>query len=439
MTVIIGFILSFIILIYGVLKGIYIGYGLFLSLLIFSVISYKMGNSFKKIIDTAWFGGKRAFVVLRIFLLIGLVTASWLAAGTIPAIVYYSMLIMNPKFYVLFAFLSSSLVSYMLGTSLGTASTIGVVLIIMARGGDININLAAGAIISGCYFGDRTSPMSSCANLLSNQTETELYPMLKGLRRTTIIPFVIVTIMYLLLSLSNPLTIVGNNILVNIQENYTINIIVLLPALIMLVLSTFQYSVRRSMVISIIVGIIISLSIQRVPPLELMKALILGYKLEPENPLVTLLKGGGLFSMLKAGLVVFISCSMAGILEGMNLFYKASLLFKKFNNRSQLFVATAITSFGSASFGGNQSIAVVMTSQIMKTVYNEKKVDKYNLANDISNTAVLFAPMIPWNIANLLPSSTLDVSATGFVPYAFYLFIPFIVNYFNIKFGQSNH
>ena len=439
MTVIIGFILSFIILIYGVLNGIYIGYGLLLSLLIFSIISYKMGNSFKKTIDTAWFGGKRAFVVLRIFLLIGLVTASWLAAGTIPAIVYYSMQIMNPKFYILFAFLSSSLVSYMLGTSFGTASTIGVVLIIMAKGGDVNLNLAAGAIISGCYFGDRTSPMSSCANLLSNQTETELYPMLKGLRRTTIIPFIIVTIIYLLLSLSNPLTIAGNDILINIQENYTINIIVLLPALIMLVLSTLQYSVRKSMVISILVGIAISVGIQGVSVVELIKALIIGYKLEPGNPLVSLLKGGGLFSMLKAGLVVFISCSMAGILEGMNLFYKASLLFKKYNNRSQLFVSTAITSFVSASFGGNQSIAVVMTSQIMKSVYNEKKIDKYNLANDISNTAVLFAPMIPWNIANLLPSTTLDVSPVGFVPYAFYLFIPFIVNYFNIKIGRSNH
>jgi NhaC family Na+:H+ antiporter len=309
----------------------------------------------------------------------------------------------------------------------------------MARSGDINLNLAAGAILSGCYFGDRTSPMSSCANLLSNQTDTELYPMLKGLRKTTIIPFIIVTVMYLLFSLSNPLAIVGNHISGDIQENFVINIIILLPALIMLVLSTLQYSVRKSMAISILAGIIISITIQGVSLGELSKALIFGYKLEASNPLVNLLKGGGLFSMLKAGLVVFISCAMAGILEGMSLFNKVSLIFKKFNNRSKLFIATAITSFVSASFGGNQSIAVVMTSQIMKDLYNDNKVDKYNLANDISNTAVLFAAMIPWNIANLLPATTLDVSPIALVPYAFYLFIPFIYNYLNIKIGHSNH
>jgi NhaC family Na+:H+ antiporter len=147
--------------------------------------------------------------------------------------------------------------------------------------------------------------------------------------------------------------------------------------------------------------------------------------------LVNLIKGGGLLSMVKTGLAVFISCSMAGILEGMDLFNKISLLFKKFNNKSKLFLATAITSFASACYGGNQSIAVVITSQIMKSIYDENNISRKDLAIDISNTAVLFAPMIPWNIAVLVPATTFDVSSVEIVPYAFYLFIPFLVNYFS--------
>lgn len=431
MLIIAGFIISFLVLMYGVFNGIYIGYGLFISLLIFSLISYARGSTINKIKNDAWNGGKRSFVVIKVFVLIGLVTASWLIAGTIPAIVYYSMKVMNPRFFILFTFLSSSLVSYMLGTSLGTASTIGVVLIIMAKGGDININLTAGAILSGIYFGDRTSPMSSCANLVANQSETELYPTLKGFRRTTIIPFIISTLIYLMFSFSNPLTVAGNNISIDLENNFTINIIVLLPAIIMLILSSFQFSVRKSMVISIITGALISLVIQGASITELLRTLISGYNLPPSNPLVNLIRGGGLLSMVKTGLAVFVSCSMAGVLEGMDLFNKISTLFRNYNNRAKILLATAITSFVSACYGGNQSIAVVITSQIMKSIYDENKISRKELAVDISNTAVLFAPMIPWNIAVLVPSTTLDVSPARIIPYAFYLFMPFLVNYFN--------
>jgi len=262
--------------------------------------------------------------------------------------------------------------------------------------------------------------MSSCANLVANQTETELYPMLKGFRRTTIIPFVITSLIYLIFSFSNPLTIVGNNISIDLENSFTLNVIVLLPAIIMLILSSLQFSVKKSMAISIITGSIISLLIQGASLGDLAKTLIWGYSLPPSDPLVNLIKGGGLLSMVKTGLAVFISCSMAGILEGMDLY-----------NKSKLFLATAITSFASACYGGNQSIAVVITSQIMKSIYDENNISRKDLAIDISNTAVLFAPMIPWNIAVLVPATTFDVSSVEIVPYAFYLFIPFLVNYFS--------
>lgn len=439
MIISLGFILSFIILIYGVLNGIWIGYGISLSFLIFSLISYKMGNSFKEVKSHGINGGKRAFVVLKMFVLIGLVTASWYISGTIPAIVYYCMELMNPQFYIIFAFLSSALVSYMLGTSTGTGSTIGVVLIVMARGGNVNLNIAAGAILSGCYVGDRASPMSSCSSLLASQTDTELYPMLKRLKKTSIIPLILTSIFYILLSVKNPLTVVGNTITTDLSNNFEINFIVLLPAILMLVLSTFKYNVKKSMVFSIILGVIVAFTIQTSSLKEIISTLIWGFKLGPDNPLVNILKGGGLFSMLKAGIVVFISCAMAGVLEGMDIFKRVSNLFRNYRTRVKLLLATAITSVATASFGGNQSIAIVMTSQIMKNLYSENNIDKYDLATDISNTAVLFAPMIPWNIANLLITTTLAVEAAPIVPFAFYLYISFIVHFIRIKIKHNNY
>lgn len=431
MEIVIGFILSFLLLLTGVLKGIFIGYPLMLSFLVFSLIYLRQGYKIRDLIKVSWNGGKRSFVVLRIFVLIGLITASWLISGTIPGIVYYSLKVMNPKYYIVFAFLTSSLVSYMLGTSTGTASTIGIVLIIMAKGGGINLNLAGGAILSGCYVGDRMSPMSSCANLVSNLTGVDIYPMLKNFRKTTYLPLIIVTTIYLLFSFSNPLDMTGSNILNEIKDNFYIKFIILIPALIMLVLSTLQVNVKKAMIFSILSGIVIAIFIQGQTLLEIIRVLLLGYKLEPGNPLVSILKGGGLFAMLKPSIVIFVSCSMAGVLEGLSIFDKISKPFYNIKDRKTLFLSTGIVSFFTGAFGGNQSIALVMTKGIMNKVYNHLNVDNLSLATDMSNTAVLFSPMIPWNIANLLISTIIGVSPVKIVPFAFYLYIPFIVNYIN--------
>ena len=439
MIILMSFIISFSILIFVVLNGIHIAFGLLASYLIFAFVSRVKGKSFNEIKTLSWEGSKRSFVVLKIFVLIGLVTASWMIAGTIPSMVYYSMKIMNPKFFVLFAFLASSLVSYMLGTSLGTASTIGVVLMIMARGGDINLNITAGAILSGCYFGDRTSPMSSCASLVANQSKTELYPMLRRLRETAVIPLIVSSILYLFLSFNNPLTVVGNDIVSQIQASYEINIIALIPALLMLILSGFQYDVKRSMAISVASGVVVAFFIQEASLIDILKTLISGYKLDPTHPLVNLMKGGGLFANLKAGIVIFISCSLAGLLEGLEIFEKISNLFNNFASRSKIFIATALTSIVTASFGGNQSIAIVMSSEIMKDLYKEKDYSNYDLATDISNTAVVIAPMIPWNIAVLIPATTFEVDSIGIIPYAFYLSTTVILNYLTLRVKEKNY
>lgn len=438
MELLIGLLLSFFILLLIVFKGIYIGYGITLSFVVFVLIAFRMGYSKEEIIDSAWQGGKRAFVVLRIFFLIGLVTASWLVSGTIPAIVYYAMRIMNPRFFVVFAFITTSLVSYMLGTAFGTSSTIGVVLMIMARSGDINLNLVGGAILAGCFVGDRASPMSSSANLISNLTGTELYPMLKRFRKTTIIPLIITILIYLLLSINNPLNTHGDSILQDIDKYFVISIWILLPALTMLTLSILQINVKIAMLISIIIGSFIAICVQKVEVIVLLRTLIFGYELDPTNPLASILKGGGIVSMLKPSYVIFVSCSMAGVLEKIGLFEKSYKLFRKVNSRANLFLATAIASLVSAAFGGNQSIAVVMTIQMMKKVYNKLNIGNYELATDISNTTILLSAVIPWNIANFVIANTLGLRPVSIVPYAFYLYIPVIYSYIYLRKSERN-
>ena len=57
------------------------------------------------------------------------------------------------------------------GTSWGAISTIGVVLCGMAGGLGIPVAMAAGAVISGAFFGDKMSPLSDTTLLAAAASE----------------------------------------------------------------------------------------------------------------------------------------------------------------------------------------------------------------------------------------------------------------------------
>lgn len=81
------------------------------------------------------------------------------------------------------SFLLCSLVSFLTGTAFGTAATMGVICMTMAKSMNVSDVLAGGAILAGIYFGDRCSPVSTSALLVSELTKTDLYENLKGMAK----------------------------------------------------------------------------------------------------------------------------------------------------------------------------------------------------------------------------------------------------------------
>jgi len=433
MDIVFSIIIIFTVLVFSILKGIFIGYPLLLSLFIFAYIALRKGFSLKSIIQMSYSGGKKAFIVLKIFILIGALTGIWMASGTVPAIIYYGINYLNPNFFILYAFLISSVVSFLLGTSFGTISTVGVALILMAKSGNGNINIVAGAIMAGAYFGDRCSPMSSSANLVANLTRTDLYTNIKNMFQTSIIPFTTSIIMYLILSFKQPLNFTQSNMDVEIISIFKIHWIVLIPAIIILVFSIFKVNVKLSMFISITLASVIAILFQGYGPIEILRFMLLGFRLDINSPLHDIIKGGGILSMGKAALVVFISCALTGIFNETNMLKSIENILMKARTRSSLFIYTTIVSIVTAAIGSNQSISIVLTNQLMYRSYKDKNIDNHQLALDLENTGVVIAALIPWNIAAFVPTTTMGVSSIGYIPYAFYLYLIPIFNIIILK------
>lgn len=420
---------TFVLLIYSVYKNYFMGYPLLLILMAYSILLYFKGYRIDEIAKMIYKGGKKSFIVLKIFILIGAITAIWMSSGTVPGIVYYGIKFLRPELFILSAFILSSIVSVLIGTSFGTVSTAGIALIVMAKSGGVNISMAAGAIIAGAYFGDRCSPMSSSANLVASLTETDLYENIKNMIKTGIIPFGLSIIIYLVLSIKNPLSFSGTSMDIEISRVFIINPLVLLPAFIILLLSAFRVDVKISMLISIASALLISIFVQGEGLKSAVKYLIMGYDMKEESVLRAIIRGGGVLSMMKTAAIVFISSSLAGIFEGTGLLGRLQSFIENDGSRAKVFGKTILTSVFTAAFGCTQAISIILTNQLVKRSYDCKKIPRTDLAVDLENTSVLLSPLIPWNIAGLVPAVALGVS-WKFIPYAFYLYLVPIILYF---------
>ncbi len=422
MDVILGLIISTIIFITGVITNIDTVISLFMVLCIFFIIALKRGVSIRDGFRYLIEGGKESLGVLKIFILIGAIVSLWMISGTVPSIVYYGINLIHPSFFAVSAFILSAFISMLLGTSFGTIGTVGISLIVMARAGGGNTLIIAGAILSGAYLGDRASPMSSSANLVASITNTNLYDNIKRMTKTSLMPLILSLGLYLILSLFMPVNYSNSDILSQLTETFNINIIALLPALIIIVLSFFKIEVKISMFISMTVAAIISFIFQHATCSEIIKTAIFGFQLPIDNPLYSIIKGGGIISMIKLAFIVFLSSALTGIFQGANMLDFIEEYLNKIKRPDTLFLTTIITSIISSMVGCTQVLAVMLTKMTMNDTYIRLGYDKERLALDLENSAIVIAPLIPWNVAVLVPLTTLGVDARAIL-FSFYLIL----------------
>ena len=138
--------------------------------LCFWVVGLRRGYGARALMKMALRGGKDALGVVRVLALIGLITAAWRASGTIAFFIVKGVSLITPSLFILIAFALSAVLSYALGTCFGVVGTVGVIFMALARSGGVNELIAAGAILSGAFFGDRCAPISSSANLIAGVT-----------------------------------------------------------------------------------------------------------------------------------------------------------------------------------------------------------------------------------------------------------------------------
>ena len=246
---IIALFVSIIIILASVMFSVPIGYALVLVWLCLAYALYRQGYNPKDLLRMSWTSAKTSIVVMQIFLLIGWLIAMWQASGIIPMIIASGIELINPNLFIICAFLITSCVSMLLGTSFGTVGTIGIVLIIIAKAGNLPIDIVAGAIMAGAYLGDRNSPLSSSASLVAALTHTKVNSNIPIMLKDSLPALIISCILYLLLSLWFPLDYTNSYLPDTIHFVFNIHWTLWIPVLIIIGLLPTKLSIRWPMVL----------------------------------------------------------------------------------------------------------------------------------------------------------------------------------------------
>ena len=400
-----------VILQYSILYALIFGYALFF---VFGIIR---GKTWKEMLVYSFRGIITVKNILIIFMLIGTITAVWRACGTIAFIVYYASLVAVPQAMVLIAFLLCCFVSFLMGTAFGSAATIGVICMTLANRMNIPVIYAGGAVISGIFCGDRCSPMSSGAHLISELTDTDIFNNIKTMTKTALVPFIATTVMYGIIGiLLNPGT--GSGMTFHIfADYYNLSLFTIIPAVIIILFSLLKIDVKITMAVSCLTGLLSAVFFQHLGMAELIKILFFGF--HPQNAeLAKLMGGGGIVSMIRVSAIICISSCYSGMFKGTHFFEGMQQLMRKLGSRITSFGSVLTASIFASSIACNQTLAIMLTHQMCDGLID----DNNEFASYLEDTAVVIAPLMPWSIAISVPLTSIGAPSVALLP-AFFLYL----------------
>ena len=421
-------------------KPVYVG--LIIGIISAFIVALTNEYKFMEILKMMYKGLCKSLVVLLILSMIGILIGIWKIGGVIPAMLYYSFGIISQKAFLLSAFIISSMISLLMGTSSGTVSTTGIVLIGLGSAMGFPPEVTAGAVVSGAFVGDRSSPIASVMNIISALTETKTHENFKYFWKTMSLGMVLTSILYFIIGLQFK----GYNTSFGTAEQYKqllsqffhISPWLLLPPLILIGFSIFRIPTVYSMAISVIISGAFSILFQKISILEVLNAAFFGYKPSIPVEYSKVLVGGGLLSFKTMLIVLICATSLNGIFEGTGMIETiVTPILKKINSARDLQLFTVILSISSAIFLCNQLLSIIIPAEVLKKRYKDMNIDNRTLAILIADSGVMVSSLIPWSVAALTPASIMGVSVVKYLPYAYLGYIMPIIAVGNVLYSSN--
>lgn len=366
---------------------------------------------------------------MLIVICVGLLIGSWIAAGTIPMLIYYGLKIISPGYFLVTACIVCSAVSLVTGTSWGTVGTIGIAFMGIAQGLGIPAGPAAGAIVSGAYFGDKISPFSDTTNLAPIAAKSNLFDHIRHLLWTTTPAWLIGLGIYFIVGLQfRGQTLPQEQmdlILSTLEMKFHFHILLLLPPIVVLYFAIRKLPTIPGMIAASALACALAIIFQDGSFKTVLNAMTDGYTAETGvSDIDRLLTRGGMMSMMGVTLIAFCAFAFAGIVQKAGMLNVIlDRLLKVVRSTGSLIASAVGSSVVVALMTGSSFLSILVPGELFAPAFKKRNLAAKNLSRTTEDSGTVVVPLIPWSMAGVYMAGTLGVPTLEYVKWAFMCYL----------------
>ena len=403
------------------------------------LVGWRRGHSLEALGKAAAESVATGIGAIFILFAVGGLIGTWALSGTLVAMVYYGLQLLSPNYFYATACAISGIVSASIGSSWTVVGTIGVGFMGIAVSMGLDPAIAAGAIISGAYFGDKSSPLSDSANLAAATGGVDLYKHIRETLLTSTVSLGVALAVFVFLGQPGDHDATGK--MAAIRAAFTISPVLFLPLVLVVALALFRLPPFTTIFLGSIAGGVLAVFVapERVlrfagagdlPTwLALVKgvwlALARGYtSTSGFAPMDMLASRGGMASMLNTIWLIVTALAFGGVVEKAGVLDRLITPIIQRARSDGALVASLVTAIIATNvITADQYIAIVLPGRMFKGAFAKRGFAPEVLSRTVGDTATPTSALIPWNSCGAYMAATLGVATWSYAPYAIFSFV----------------
>lgn len=421
----------------------------------------------------------RSMQAMLILMTVGLLIGSWIAAGVVPAMIYYGLMILKPSIFLVAGCLLCCIVSLATGSSWTTAGTIGIALIGVGTGLGISPAMSAGAIVSGAYFGDKMSPLSDTTNLAPAMAGATLFDHIRHMIWTVTPSLIVALIVYAILGAGSNSENVDLSLVESLQDGlgdaFNLNPALLIPPLVVILIVALKLPALPGLMGGIVLGCVFGSIFQGIPLADWPGILHYGFEYTVSDSFVStaeslgesagdlvglgadefnawvqsnglgsdmvaqynladLLTNGGMHKMMWTINLIICAMCFGGVMDASGMLGNlATALLKVAKGTGLLVTVTVLSCIFMNIIAGDQYLAIVLPGRMYKEAFEDRRLAPKNLSRCLEDSGTITSNLVPWNTCGATMRSFLGVpqwGAGGYAPFAILCWLNPLVSIF---------
>lgn len=402
-------------------------------------VGLKIGYRYKQMQDGLLRGIYDGLEAVLILITVGALIGTWIAGGIVPSIIYYGLSIIDPSILLLAAFFICTVTSIVTGTSFGSAGTAGIAMMAIGASFGFPPPLVAGAVISGCYVGDKLSPISDTTVMTASLAKVDIIEHIKSMLRVSIPAWVIAGALFLIVGFfyqgSGDLS-AATSIMVSLKEHFNIAWYMLLPAVVVVVMLAMKMPSIPVIMFGALLGSIWAFIFQGVPFLGAINIMYAGSEITSGIAFIDeLLNRGGIVFMLDVIALIILALGVGGLMAKIGIIRAVGdFLARWATNPGRLTTSTVISGFMGNVFGAAY-VSLITATKITEDNYDRMKIDRRVLSRNTEAGGTVTTPLVPWSDGGVFMTAALGVSTLSYLPFVWFNLLVVLIT---LIYGYTN-